>query len=204
MDASTPKLYGVDLSHANPDVDLHQLVAAGSLSFIALKATEGQDFVDPMFGERFQRITEFLPSTYVFAYHFLRTDSPVPDQMGHFVDVLKGVDYFNVPQAIRPAIDAERGLQGQQPTAADVTAAVNAFAMLANFHPGVYSGQDYWETELTGVDCAYRWVARYADAPPTIDYAIWQDSATRIIAGNAYDHNVAFMTLEQLLTKVGR
>ena len=205
MQATTPRLYGVDLSHANVDVDLHQLVGAGSLTFIALKATEGQAFIDPMFRDRFQRIVEFLPGAYVLAYHYLRTDSSPGDQMRHFGDILKDAGYLDHTQTLAPAIDAERGLQGQQPTAADVTAAVNAFASLTGCWPGVYSGLDYWRTNLsTDVDPAYRWVARYASTPPSMAFDIWQDSETRIIAGQAYDHNVAYMTIEQFLARVGR
>jgi GH25 family lysozyme M1 (1,4-beta-N-acetylmuramidase) len=204
MQATIPKLYGVDLSHDDGDVDLHQLVAAGNLSFIGLKATEGTSFVDPLFVDRFTRIKLYLPSTYVIPYHFLRTDSGAADQMGHFVDVLKSVGYFDLPRALRSAIDSERGLQGQTPDGALTQSAVNAFKALTGDYPGIYSGLDYWQTQLAGVQCAYRWVARYADAPPTIDYAIWQDSEQRVIAGKAYDHDVAFMTLDQFLAKLGR
>jgi len=204
MQASTPKLYGVDLSHANVDVDLHQLVAAGSLTFIGLKATEGHSFVDPAFVDRFRRITEYLPSTYVLAYHFLRTDSSPGDQMRHFHDVLAKAGYFSNPRALAPAIDAERGLQGQEPSAAEVTAAVNAVTSLTGGKPGVYSGLDYWRTHLTTVDAKYRWIARYSSTPPSMAYDIWQDSESRVIAGHAYDHNVFFGDVEWFVSKCGR
>lgn len=211
MTASTPKLYGVDLSHANVDVDLHQLVAAGSLTFIGLKATEGHDFVDPAFGDRFKRLREFLPGVYVLAYHFLRVDSAPGDQMRHFHDVLQSVGYFDAPDTskkqvatLAPAIDSERGLQGQEPSAANVTAAVNALMSLSGGKPGVYSGLDYWRTHLSTVDAKYRWVARYASTPPSMAYDIWQSSETKIITGHSYDFNQYNGTVDQLVAKCGR
>jgi lysozyme len=204
MQATTPKLFGVDLSHANVDVDLHGLVAAGSLTFIGLKATEGSNFVDPTFADRFRRITEYLPSTYVLAYHFLRIDSSPADQMRHFHDVLTKVGYFDHDKALAPAIDAERGLQGQEPSGTQVTAAVNVLTSLSGHKPGIYSGLDYWRTHLAGVDCAYKWVARYSSTPPSIAYDIWQDSESRVIAGHAYDHNVFIGDEARLVAKCGR
>ena len=203
MKATTPKVFGVDLSHANADVDLHQLVAAGSLSFIGLKATEGKGYVDPMFIDRFRRIVEYLPHTLVIAYHFLRADSSPVDQMRHFHDVLDMVGYFDGAQTLAPAIDAERGLQGQEPSATDVISAVDSFTELSGCRPGVYSGLDYWRTHLGGVDPAYRWVARYASPPPSIPFDIWQDSESRVIAGHTYDHNVAFMTMDDFEKRIG-
>ena len=204
MQASSPKLFGVDLSHANVDVDLHQLVAAGSLTFIGLKATEGHGFVDPTFVDRFRRIRDYLPSTYILAYHFLRTDSAPGDQMRHFHDVLTRGGYFDHDRALAPAIDAERGLRGEEPSGTEVTAAVNALTSLCGHKPGVYSGLDYWRTHLPTVDCAYRWVARYSSTPPSMAYEIWQDSESRTIAGHAYDHNVFLGDEARLALTCGR
>jgi GH25 family lysozyme M1 (1,4-beta-N-acetylmuramidase) len=180
-------------------------VAAGSLSFIALKATEGHAFVDPAFVDRFQRIVDYLPGTYVLAYHFLRTDSTPGDQMRHFFDVLSGVHYFDHARTLSPAVDAERGLEGQEPDAASVIASINTFSSIAGVVPGLYSGLDYWRTHFdAGVQPKYRWVARYADTPPTLAYDIWQDSETRTIAGRAYDHNVFFGSADHFVARVGR
>jgi len=200
----TPKLYGVDISHANVDVDLHALVAGGSLTFIGLKATEGINFVDPTFLDRFARITEFLPNTYVLAYHFLRTDSAPGDQMRHFHDVLAQAKYFNNPRALAPVVDAERGLHGEEPTAVNVTAAINTLRSLTGHRVGLYTGQAYWQEQLSTVKPDYRWIARYASAPPTVAFDVWQDSETKVIAGHAYDHNVVLMNEAQFVAKCGR
>ena len=124
--------------------------------------------------------------------------------MRHFHDVLTKVGYFTHAQTLAPAIDAERGLDGQEPTAVDVTAAVNTLASLTSDKPGVYSGLDYWRTHLSTVECAYRWIARYSSTPPSMAYDIWQDSETRNIAGHAYDHNVFFGNVDRLVSKCGR
>lgn len=198
-------IYGVDLSHANPDpIDLHQLVAAGSLSFIALKATEGTNWVDPTFVDRFKRILTYLPNVLLIAYHFLRTDSPAPDQMAHFYNVLKLADYFDCASTLAPAIDAERGLQGQEPSTSLVVASIGALEKLAGTKPGLYSGAAYWDEYFNDVETAYDWVARYGDAQPGIGFDIWQDSESRMIAGHAYDHNVAYMTIDQFREKCGK
>ena len=124
--------------------------------------------------------------------------------MRHFHDVLTQAGYFDHDRALAPAIDAERRLAGQEPTAVDVTAAVNTLTSLTGDKPGVYSGLDYWRTHLPTVDAKYRWIARYSSTPPSMAYDIWQDSETRNIAGHSYDHNVFFGTVDRLVSKCGR
>lgn len=203
---STPqaKLYGVDISHANAEVDLHALVTAGNLTFIGLKATEGVNFIDPSFFDRLARITKYLPSIYVIAYHFLRIDSSSSDQMHHFNDVLAHVGYFGNPRSLAPAVDSERGLNGEEPTATNTGSAIGALRSLTGHRVGGYSGLDYWKTHLSTVTPDYKWVARYSTTPPSIAYDIWQDSETKVLAGHAYDHNIVNMTEAEFVTKCGR
>lgn len=92
----------------------------------------------------------------MLAYHFLRTDSSPGDQMSHFHDVLAKAGYFDNDHALAPAIDAVRGLAGQEPSGAEVTAVVDALTSLADGKPGVYSSLDYWRTHLSTVDARYR------------------------------------------------
>ena len=47
----TDKILGIDVSHHQGYIDWEGLSAQADVRFVYLKATEGQDYVDPRFGE---------------------------------------------------------------------------------------------------------------------------------------------------------
>lgn len=73
--------HGVDISHWQANVDLD--TARPSLDFIALKATQGVDFLDPVFPARWRKARDLgLPRV---AYHYAELGSPVNLQAEWFV-----------------------------------------------------------------------------------------------------------------------
>lgn len=192
-------LYGVDISHANPETDLHSLVSAGNLSFFFLKATEGVNFIDSTFVDRFKRIKTYLPSVRLGVYHFLRIDSPVEAQMDHFHSVIKSAGFS--PGCIIPVIDAETGLHGETPSGEMVQKALDYYEKTYGVLPGVYSGLAYFQEHLSNIRCSFKWVAAYRSVKPDYSLDIWQDSESKSIAGHAYDHNIYYGTQADFDTK---
>lgn len=71
-------ILGVDLSHHKSGGSLRTLKEQG-YSFVLLKATEGDDFIDPSFTEYLSQAREFeLP---VAAYHYVRSNATMESQV---------------------------------------------------------------------------------------------------------------------------
>lgn len=94
----TPKLHldvdramypvkGIDLSAHNGTVDFHR-VAADTVTFVMLKATEGTDFCDANFSASYAAAKE--AGLLVGAYHFFRFNSPGAVQAMHFLESVEG------------------------------------------------------------------------------------------------------------------
>ena len=72
------KIYGIDLSHHNQAIEWDKVTA----SFVYLKATEGDNYVDPTYKERVVECRD--RSILVGAYHYLTTSSDPKDQFDNF------------------------------------------------------------------------------------------------------------------------
>lgn len=87
---------GVDLSAHNGDIDFEAVRDAG-MSFVILKATEGQSFTDKKFIENYNAARR--AGLLVGAYHFFRFDCNGRVQANHFLNTIKGLE-FDLPLAL--------------------------------------------------------------------------------------------------------
>lgn len=193
-------IYGIDLSHANPDVNLHELFDAFSIDFVALKGTEGSSFVDPMCANRYHRIRDNWPQMPIIIYHFLRVDSSPTSQVSNLNRLLVSLGYGS-PYDMHPAIDTERGLKGQSPDAALTQECIDLLTQVRGGVPGVYSGQSYWQDLLMTTRPSYKWVARYP-SKPTIPYDIHQYTESMSFKGNNYDGNTFDGTVSDFVQRM--
>lgn len=166
---------GCDVSHWHPVFDWMKLAAAAS--FVGIKATDGEHFVDPTFGKH-QRGFLGSPMKMAIYFHFAASGDPVV-QARHFANVVGHLE----PRE-RLCLDLER----------DITdlAWVDAFFRelmgnaCAGSRPLIYTSERIWET-LAGsatwwlaseVDL---WLPRYSEnepkiPPPWSRWAFWQYS----------------------------
>ncbi|MCM1452069.1 MAG: hypothetical protein NC102_07410 [Clostridium sp.] len=86
-DASVFPVRGIDISAHNGDVDFAS-VAADSIRFVYIKATEGADFCDALFERNCQRALS--AGMDVGAYHFFRFDTPGHIQAYNFMNAIEG------------------------------------------------------------------------------------------------------------------
>lgn len=96
VDREAYPVKGIDLSAHNGDVDFVQ-VAADTVTFVLLKATEGTDFCDARFATNLARAKD--AGLKVGAYHFFRFDSPGHLQAYHFMRTVGNAD-LDLPMAI--------------------------------------------------------------------------------------------------------
>ena len=81
----TDRAQGVDCSHYHPITDAGAVLASG-ISFVGLKATQGNTFVDPTFTAN-RAAVRSQPFDLVVHYHFASPGDPVA-QADRFVDVI--------------------------------------------------------------------------------------------------------------------
>lgn len=91
--------YGVDVSHHQGDIDW-VAVAADDVDFAYVKATQGSDFVDPLFARNWDGAG--AAGLDRGAYHFFSLCRPGAEQARHFLDTVP-----DDPDALPPVVDLE-------------------------------------------------------------------------------------------------
>lgn len=89
IDRETHPIVGIDISKHNGDVDFNQL-AADSISFVFIKATEGNEYVDPKFESNFAAAKQ--ANLKVGVYHYFRLAKNGTVQAYNFLKSVKGKD----------------------------------------------------------------------------------------------------------------
>ena len=116
----------IDLSHWQASVDFARAKSAG-IAAVILKATQGSDWIDVAFAQRFAAAT--ASGLLVGAYHFL-DDSPPELQVVHFLSVAEGCSVL--------ALDAERNAIGGTVTVAQAAEAAGRLHMATGSLPLIY------------------------------------------------------------------
>lgn len=180
-------LEGIDVSHHQGDIDHFQVADSGML-FCMVKATEGQDYVDPLFAQNIRGIREALESGktyYPGAYHFARPDSVGGAEDGRaeaedFCDVIEEVCGSILTSFMPPALDfetySESDLEENIPW---ITAWLDTVEGRLGRQPMIYTGANIWRYEV-GNSAAFvsypLWQVYYsgtATAPPTMPWPTW-------------------------------
>ncbi|MBV9199141.1 MAG: glycoside hydrolase family 25 protein [Alphaproteobacteria bacterium] len=116
----------IDLSHWQAPVDFARAKSAG-IAAVILKATQGSDWIDVAFAQRFAAAT--AAGLLVGAYHFL-DDSPPESQVENFLSVAGGCSVL--------ALDAEPNAIGGTVTVAQAAEAAGRLNMATGSMPLIY------------------------------------------------------------------
>ena len=94
-DFSTTK-YGIDVSHHQGEIDWDKTLSYKfqdrDLSLVFMKATEGGDYVDPMFSKNWSIVKNYEHLT-KGAYHFYRTQKEPKLQSENLIKTLRSVEF---------------------------------------------------------------------------------------------------------------
>lgn len=176
-----PGAEGLDLSHHNGAVDWPRLSTAG-LSFVYLKATEGEGHVDTRFQENW--LGAWRHHWQAGAYHFYLLCQDGRRQADNFirqVEVRSG--------ALPPAVDLEHAhncapQNSRGETLADLKVFLAALEAEYGAVPVIYTTPAFHAEWLAGegFDAHPLWV-RSLEGPPRLPYAIWQYSMKGRVPG---------------------
>lgn len=190
---SKPKhfpVHGIDVSRWQGDIDWHSARAAG-VSFAYVKATEGGDFLDPMFRTHWDGAKG--ANVRHGAYHYFYFCRPAVEQARWFIE--------NVPRdsaALPPVLDLEWNHRSPtcrvRPNGIDVRADAKVFLDILERHYGrrplVYTTVDFFQdSELGQLKNTQFWLRSVAGHPsetyPDQAWTFWQYTGTGIVPGVA-------------------
>jgi GH25 family lysozyme M1 (1,4-beta-N-acetylmuramidase) len=156
-------LYGIDVSHWRGDVDWPRVGSSG-VAYAFAKVSEGIDFTDPKWSRNRSGMTglsDFLPG----AYHFLRGDADIKDQVAYFLDLAGDVSGLAVALDVERRDDAD-----EQATRAQAAEWVEEFRRVTGGHPVLgYYPQWYWD-EMGRGDLSFfdtLWASHYVSGSGT-------------------------------------
>ncbi|MFL6196585.1 MAG: glycoside hydrolase family 25 protein [Thermoanaerobaculia bacterium] len=174
---------GIDVSKAQGTVDWAAVAAAGYL-FTFVKATDGQDYVDPTFAQNWEgaKAAGLLRG----AYHFFRAeDDPVAQATWFWKTV-------GAPGELPLVVDVEETME--QPASTVVSGLARFLDSLQQWTakpPMVYTAPGFWNSLGTSAFGGYPlWVAEYGVSQPVIPagwkiWDFWQFSETGQVPGIA-------------------
>lgn len=164
---------GVDVSRHQGDIDWHTL-AGTDIRFAYIKATEGADYVDPLFAAHWRGAHD--AGLRRGAYHFFTLCRTGAAQAANFIRVVPHVE-----GALPPAVDLEhKGPCRRGPQIADVTGEITAYldAVQAAYgvRPVLYTTREFHDLYLKPVQGERFWVRSLFRWPQyrRTDWVIWQ------------------------------
>jgi len=193
-------LSGIDVSHHNGVIDYAKVRESGN-RFVFIKATQDNDFVDPMFPTNMARAR--AAGLAAGAYHFFDYTLDGTAQADHFLDRVEAAD--GIDNALPPVVDVECWAPIGSSNHAVSTARLRDFVERVYERTGrmpiVYTSVHMWREVVgnaEGFEDLPLWAACWGcDAPPSIapgwdDWAFWQTGISRVpgvgrLDGNYFD-----------------
>ncbi len=190
-------LSGIDVSHHNGVIDYAKVREAGN-RFVFIKATQDNDFVDPMFPTNMARAR--AAGLAAGAYHFFDYTLDGTAQADHFLDRVEAAD--GIDDALPPVVDVECWAPIGSSNHAVSTARLRDFVERVYERTGrmpiVYTSVHMWREVVgnaEGFEDLPLWAACWGcDAPPSIapgwdGWAFWQTGISRVPGVGRLDGN---------------
>jgi GH25 family lysozyme M1 (1,4-beta-N-acetylmuramidase) len=190
-------LTGIDVSHHNGDIDYAAVREAGH-RFVFAKATQDNDFIDPMFPTNIARAR--AAGLAVGAYHFFDYTLDGREQADHFIDRVEAAN--GIDDALPPVIDVECwapiGSSLHALSAARLRDLVERVYERTGRIPLIYTSVYMWQQVVgnaDGFEDLPLWAACWGcEVPPAIapgweSWTFWQEGLTRIPGVGRLDGN---------------
>lgn len=181
-------LQGIDISRHQGVVD-HQEVAKSGMRFCIVKATEGRDYIDPMFAANIKKIREVASSGLTYfpgAYHFAR---PSSDGGGYQDGKAEAEDFCDAIQLhcgdiqhnfLPPALDFEEySNDNATKNIPWIEGWIEVVENRLKRTPMIYTGANVWRYEVGNTNRFVNyplWQVAYSEsatAPPTMPWPTW-------------------------------
>ncbi|MCB1049242.1 MAG: hypothetical protein KDC71_01495 [Acidobacteria bacterium] len=176
------EILGIDVSHHDGPVDWGQVRQSG-YHFAYVKATQGDDWVDPLFKTNFDGLKQ--AGLFRGAYHFFMVDDTGAEQARNFLTAV-----LHEPGDLAPVVDIETWHENPQP---DVAEELRVFLDEVYAATGkkavIYTNPRFWDTYLKEKFTDHPlWVAEYEVENPQVPtgwqtWTLWQYTENGTISG---------------------
>lgn len=173
---------GIDVSHYQGNINWDAVAEGTPISYVYLKATEGESLVDNTYERNIAEARRVGLS--VGSYHFYRPNVQWEKQFDNMVSVVRKED-----QDLVPIIDIEhRGSVSEETFLSDLRSFVEQVTAYYGKKPLLYTYHNFYNRYLLGAFKDYHFmIARYRSDSPTLDdgkdYIMWQYTSTGSIPG---------------------
>lgn len=172
IDRAAYPVRGIDVSAHNGDIDFAK-VAADSIQFVFIKASEGTEYCDAMFGRNFENAQ--AAGLKASAYHYFRFDEP-----GH----LQAYNFLRALTERHPdmpiAIDVEDWKNAEGVPQADIIEELgNMIGVLrhAGFRLVIYTNKKGYDSYIKGnFSDLPLWLCSFGEIDSDIKWYLWQFS----------------------------
>lgn len=177
---------GIDVSKAQTTVAWPSVVGAGYV-FAYIKATDGQDYVDPDFKVNWTGAAQ--AGLLRGAYHFFRAEDSPSVQANFFWNTVNGME--TGAGELPLVVDIEESMnQTNSIVLSNLTQFLQDLQQLSGRQPMIYTYSNFWNTlGSAGFGSYPLWIAEYTTAPAPIlpngwtTWNFWQDSENGQVPG---------------------
>ena len=166
---------GIDVSHYQGDINWNQ-VEQSDVAFVYLKATQGTDYVDPLYDTNRQALKE--KKTAFGSYHFFQPDLDPTSQAQHFLNTV------GKESSLAPVLDIEvTNDVDPKDIRAGAKTWLDAVEQATGCRPIIYTNRYFWNENLGNEFADYAlWLADYADEvvlpKDKSQWTLWQKSSS--------------------------
>ncbi|MCR5181287.1 MAG: glycosyl hydrolase family 25 [Bacteroidaceae bacterium] len=178
-------LQGIDVSHYQGRINWQQVAKSGGISYVYVKATEGERLVDDTYRQNVREARR--AGLYVGAYHFYRPNASVQQQLLNLTQTVSLRDMDLIP-----IIDIEhRGRESLANFQRKLKQFLDQVEKHYGIRPMLYTSRDFYNKYLSGPFTSYKYmIARYHPEVPKLrddaTFVLWQYSATGRMQGIAH------------------
>lgn len=166
-------IHGIDVSHYQGDINWEEVkkmnIKGDSISFVFIKATEGNNYIDKSFEKNWKEAQS--AGLMCGAYHYFKPDIDGKEQAKHFINQVK-MTKGNLP----PVLDIEEiGEKKWKEVKKELKIWLDLIEKEYNIQPIIYSNRIFLEDNLGEEFKKYIvWVAQYKNLnPPEISFKNW-------------------------------
>lgn len=172
---------GIDVSHYQRNIDWHRLARNENVSYVYIKATEGNSLLDEYYRKNLEEAHKAGIS--VGSYHFYRPNIDWRQQLEFMKRIVKPEE-----QDLVPLIDIEKFSGTPATFINDLRQFIEAVTKHYGKKPLLYTYQNFYNKHFLNLFQEYHWmIACYGDVEPYLqdgrDYIMWQYSCSGRLSG---------------------
>jgi lysozyme len=180
---------GIDVSHHQEKIDWKK-VKNSDIDFVMIKATEGVDYIDPLFQVNAREAS--AAGLHMGAYHLLRTGDPQKQAK----QLIASIDSYQWDYPIACDVEHNELLALGKNKLTDMVCSFCEAVKAEGYYPIVYANLNWCKNylDMTRLKAYDLWLARYAEKPGYDGVSIWQYSSSGSVVGISgnVDMNISY------------